>query len=150
VGDAMLHLYHYKKKLKKSHTSLQNCCRVVPVVTEFTKENEMNRFDAITQAATEINRNWSNREILRFHMFNPNGLCKVKSAMDERVSNAVDAGLAMSGALIAYGTFNDFSVKLFRSMFDMKRVNGRKLRVAIEMMKDDLRRTENFLNGINA
>lgn len=62
----------------------------------------------IINEASEYNPDWSCRDRLAFHAFNAKGLCAQKRLLDERVSNAVAKGLLKSGAILAYGSLDDF------------------------------------------
>lgn len=62
----------------------------------------------IINEASEYNPDWSCRDRLAFHAFNANGLCAQKRLLDERVSNAVAKGLLKSGAILAYGSLDDY------------------------------------------
>ena len=54
---------------------------------------------------------WGAVTLAKFHYFNDNGIVAAKSALDDRVRAAVDAGKVPHGWHFAYGSFNDYHVK---------------------------------------
>lgn len=107
-----------------------------------------NRLTYITKTATKIECTWSNKEVAQFHYFNPNGLIAQKRAMDDRISAAVDAGQCKTGAIIAYGIFNDYSANRMIKFAMQKRVNRIHLSTCIDMMTRDLATAEAFLASL--
>lgn len=105
----------------------------------------MSKWESITNTATETSAKWTNSEVAKFHYFNPNGLYAAKKAVDERISEAVDAGKCASGAIIAYGIFNDYTTKQLIEYAMMKRVKWIPLSVTLSMLERDIRRAEEFL-----
>lgn len=107
-------------------------------------------WNEISETAVEVGRDWTNRDAAAFHYFNPNGLAARKRALDDQISNAVDAGRARSGAIVAYGSFADFSMRDLRDLAAKQRVAGRNLSVVLSMLSRDIDRAEAFLASLDA
>ena len=99
-------------------------------------------FEFISKIATEVGRNWSNAQVAQFHYFNPNGLYAQKKASDEAISNAVDAGQMRSGALIAYGSFNDFHSNEIARLALLKFVNNIRLQNTLRALARDIEKAK--------
>jgi len=100
-------------------------------------------WEYITTTATRTYRSWSPKQIAQFHYFNPNGLYAAKKASDDRISEAVSAGKCKSGALLAYGSFNDFSINKLR-----EHINGctlRQIHVTLSGIEADIASANQFL-----
>ena len=102
-------------------------------------------FESIMQTATEPNRSWSNAELAKFHYFNPNGLYAAKKASDAKIDELVDAGLAKSGAIIAYGGLNYFYTKLLSDLGTAKRVGRIDLSVTLRGIERDIAKAAEFI-----
>lgn len=113
-----------------------------------TMKDFVKHYENVTRTATKIGKGWTCTDILNFHYFNPNGLCAVKSALDNRLSAAVAEGKANSGALVAYGSFNDYPRQNLSKSLQKKRVNRRRLFVDLKMLQEDIQTLEEFLNEI--
>lgn len=99
------------------------------------------RYDFITKEATMDDTNsMNNRELLRFHYFNPNGLLAQKRSNDKKISALVNEGKVPSGWILAWGSMNDYSENRLYDMMDKKRVNSIKLHVALDMLKDNIKK----------
>ena len=85
--------------------------------------NSISNYDRVTKTAT-TDKGMCNRDVVRFHYFNPNGAVQKKYAMDNVLAQYVDANIIPSGWHIAYGTFNDFHVKSLQNLLDKKRVRN--------------------------
>lgn len=108
------------------------------------------RFDYVTREATAPGKRWSNRDIIRFHAFNPHGLVAQKDALDAEVRAAVDAGRCKSGAILAHGTFDSFTRDRLMELVGMRRVGGTKARVAVRMLAERNESARAFLAGLPA
>lgn len=102
----------------------------------------MDKFEAI-KSATEVNNKWTNREVIWFHYFNPNGLYAAKKSINDKISALVDAGVCKPGAIIAYGGLYTFHTDRLSDLVTKKRVKTsdmqsvlRGLRFAIEMAEE--------------
>ena len=105
----------------------------------------MSTFSYIIDEATAASNSWSNVQIVKFHYFNPNGLYAKWRAMTKTISDFVDAGVIPSGWLLAYGSFSDYSANHLAELNDYKRINGTKLSVVLESLRDDIERGYNKL-----
>jgi len=108
----------------------------------------MPTFDFVTKTATKPSRSWSIRDIVRFHYFNPNGLCAKKLDTDRRVRLAVDKGLAKSGAIVAYGTFNSYNADEVARMVSRPPVQRAYLFGVLAGLEHDIRAAEKFLSEL--
>ena len=108
----------------------------------------LQRYTMITETATETGNDWSNIEIAKFHAFNPNGLVARKRIVDTKISDAVVNGTAISGAIIAFGSLNDFSTNAIFEIATQKRLVGYKLYAACAMLEKDIAAAEQFLETI--
>lgn len=87
----------------------------------------------------------NNNETAKFHYYNPNGLYKKKAELGKRVTKLVQDNKAKSGCLLVHGGISNFLFDHISDMARSKRVNPHKLNAWIEMMKDEIRKTEHFL-----
>ena len=108
----------------------------------------MQRFYEVNRDATETSAKWTNTEVAQFHYFNPNGLYAQKKVLDDRVSEAVDAGKCKSGCLFVHGSLNNFSVDWLCKYASSKRVGWITLSTTLDMMRRDIRATEEFLANL--
>lgn len=104
-----------------------------------------NRFEYITKVATAPAANWTNREVVAFHYFNPNGLWAEKRVTDAAIDEAVAAGRCKSGAIIAHGGLNYFYTDHLMKLFDKKRVNSVDLRVTLMGLRRNIEDARRFL-----
>ena len=102
-------------------------------------------FEHIMQTATEPSRSWSNSELAKFHYFNPNGLYAAKKASDVRIDELVEAGLAKSGAIIAYGGLSYFNTNLLSNLATSKRVGRIDLLVTLQGIERDIKAATDFI-----
>jgi hypothetical protein len=102
-------------------------------------------FEYVSQTATEPNPSWSNSNVAKFHYFNPNGLYAAKKASDAKVDELVEAGLAKSGAIIAYGGLNSFNTNLLSNLATAKRVSHSDLFVTLRGIKRDIAVAAEFI-----
>ena len=107
--------------------------------------SKLSSFEFISQTATKPSRSWSNTELAQFHYFNPNGLYAAKKASDVKIDELVDAGLAKSGAIIAYGGLNYFHTNLLSKLAMAKRVGRINLLVTLESIKRDIATAAEFI-----
>jgi hypothetical protein len=106
---------------------------------------KLTTFESIMQTATEPSRSWSNAELAKFHYFNPNGLYAAKKASDAKIDELVEAGLAKSGAIIAYGGLNYFYTNLLSDLAMSKRVGRIDLAVTLQGIKRDIATAAEFI-----
>lgn len=109
-----------------------------------------NRFEYISKTAAAPTASWSNREVVAFHYFNPNGLWAEKKAVDALIDAAVEAGLCKSGSIIAYGGLNYFYTDQLMKLFDKKRVGNIDLRVTLMGLRRDIENARRFLTTLES
>ena len=102
-------------------------------------------FEYIASQATETKNNWSNLNKLRFHYFNPNGLCEKKRQLDEKISNAVNLDKVPSGVLFVHGSLNDFCITNICSLMRKNRITNRHTAVALEMVQNAINKATSYL-----
>lgn len=107
-----------------------------------------NKFKAITETATKVASNWSNRDIARFHYFNPNGLISTKRVTDQKINALVESGRAKSGSIIAHGSLNYFYYDVLAKMIDKKSVSRVDLIVALNGLRRDIEQAEQFIQSV--
>lgn len=105
-------------------------------------------FNEIAVDAKVANPRWNNKDVAMFHYFNPNGVLAKKRATDKLIDDAVDAGKARTGAIIAYGSMNHFAEDELYKLVNMKRVDRIKLKVTLEMLKRDIEAASKFLETV--
>jgi hypothetical protein len=114
----------------------------------YTMKDIVKHYEHVTRTAIKVSKGWTCTDILNFHYFNPNGLCAVKKALQDRLNIAVSEGKANTGSLLAYGSLNDYVNENLRKLLQKKRVNRRHLFVDLEMLQEEIETLENFLNEI--
>ena len=104
----------------------------------------MDKFEAI-KSATEVNNKWTNREVIWFHYFNPNGLYAAKKSINDKISALVDAGVCKPGAIIAYGTLNTFHTNWLSNLVTKKRVKTSDMRGVLSGLRFAIEMAEEFI-----
>lgn len=110
----------------------------------------MNRFTFIVEQATNQSQARNYRELMQFHYFNKNGLVARKRANDEKITELVNAGVVPSGWHVAYGIFDDYSENLVMKLAEKRRVRRIKALVAIDMLKSQIERVNDKIQGVAA
>ena len=105
-------------------------------------------YEYITQTATKVSRSWTNKQKVRFHYFNPNGLYAQKKALDDVIWSLVESGKAKSGAAIAYGSANSYRADQIRNLFNKSRVTDIEYQVLLSGYQFDIEQAENFINEV--
>lgn len=108
----------------------------------------MTKFELITKHATTESANWTNSELANFHYFNPHGLCEKKSATDSKIRELVNSGKCNAGALISYGSLNDYYVNKLRELRSKKRINRIQLWGTLSGINNDIENAQSFINSI--
>jgi len=107
------------------------------------------RYTFIVEKATNESECRTNVERAKFHYFNANGLYEKKKANDRLIRIAVEEGRCNSGALIAYGSSDDFYVqkllKLAMNTFRVKRVD---LLETLSGLQSQILKGDEFLKSI--
>jgi hypothetical protein len=112
--------------------------------------NRIDRYTQVTETATTVGANWSNRDTAQFHYFNPNGLAARKRELDRAISDAVADRRASSGALIAYGSFNDGAMVALYEFIADKNDSTRDLQTILADLRDAIRAAEQLINNNEA
>lgn len=108
------------------------------------------KHNAIFYAQT-TGRNWTNKDIAKFHYFNQcHGLYAKKTAVDLEIDKLVEEGLCKSGAIIAYGGLNYFYTDILRKLAFQKRVDGIELRVCLDGLRRDIEKAKSFIADIRS
>jgi len=107
--------------------------------------NHVDRYNKITKTATTVANSWTNREIVMFHYFNPNGLTAAKTATDKKIDALVDLGLAKSGAILTRGSLNSYYTNRLGKMFDKKAVKSIELQVVLKGLRGDIENANEFI-----
>lgn len=80
----------------------------------------------------------NNRDTIKHHYFDANGLNAKRRSMDSTINQYVDAGIIPSGWVIAYGTLNGFCGDNLYKLVGKRRVNTIKMRVALSMLEESI------------
>jgi len=85
----------------------------------------------------------NNRQVAQFHYFNPNGLESRRIKNNDRIHELVKEGVVKSGMSLAYGwAGSTYYSDCLRDLALKKRVNGRNLRVILELLQDQIETQE--------
>lgn len=103
------------------------------------------RYKYITEHAEHAEQSWTNAELARFHAYNPNGIYAVKKARDAEVSRLVNERGLPAGALVAYGSLNDYNSERLRKMATQTRVNKSRLHSVILGLLVDIEKAEEYI-----
>jgi hypothetical protein len=105
----------------------------------------VSRFEYIADAAKAPAKSWSNIEKVAFHYFNPNGLYAAKKVRDAEIRRMVnDYGLP-SGALLAYGSLNDYYTEALMDLYRKKHVSRLRLMTVLEGLRYDIKMADKWI-----
>ena len=107
-------------------------------------------YNKVTQTATACLDSWSNRDKVRFHAHNPNGIMARRTASDDRIRAMVDSGFAKSGALIAHGSLNDYHVRKLYDCAMKSRVSSFDINYYVERIEHEIATADAFIDSIAA
>lgn len=110
----------------------------------------MDRFDLVTETATKCLDSWSNKDKVRFHYFNPNGVMAKRRVSDDRVRNMVDSGFAKSGALLAYGSLNSYHTEKLATLLQKQRVTNFEAEYYVRQIEREILQAEAFIDSVSA
>jgi hypothetical protein len=102
-------------------------------------------WEFVTEEAATVEEVRTLKNKVYFTYFNPNGAYAVKKAADDRISAAVDAGLAKGGAIWAYGSFNDYHYTSMNRLAGVKRPRRFEVNYMIEGLLEDAAKADEFL-----
>ena len=97
----------------------------------------------IMEKAAKPAARWSNREIVVFHIQNPNGLLARERKANDRIVALVDAGACKGGANYAFGWFSGFHRNALHEL--PHRPDSVELKVTLEMLEEKIRKAEAFI-----
>ena len=104
-------------------------------------------YQFVTERATETQPSWTNKDCIRFHYFNPNGVYAQKKATDKLIDALVDEGKAKGGAIIAYGSLNYHNTEHLAAMLRYKRVKPSELYAVISGIQWDIEKAKKLLQA---
>ena len=105
-------------------------------------------FDFVTEEATEVDQVRTFKDKVLFSYFNTNGLWAKKQVANERIEKAVAEGRCKSGAILAYGSLNNFSYRQTKKLIAKKRVSGIEWNGFSEMLVDEINKANDFADSI--
>lgn len=106
------------------------------------------KYEYITQTAKQVSRSWTNKDAIRFHYFNPNGLYAKKQSLNNAIWALVEEGKAKAGAVLAYGAGNTFYDDQLRDLFNKSRVTDIEYSVLLSGYKFAIELAENFIKEV--
>ena len=93
----------------------------------------------------------NNKLVAQFHYFNPNGLESRRIENNDRISALVEKGIVKSGYILAYGWLaSTYYTDCLRDLAMKRRVNGRNLRVILELLQDQIETQEQKIEEATA
>jgi hypothetical protein len=105
----------------------------------------MAKFHHIAKTATAPAASWSNVQVLQFHYFNPNGLYWTKIATDARIDKLVEQDKARTGAILAYGSLNNFYMYEIVRLNRLPSIKTIELNVVLDGLRGDIAKAERFI-----
>jgi hypothetical protein len=97
----------------------------------------------VTEEATSAKGLANNRQVAQFHYFNPNGLESRRIRNNKRISELMKEGVVKPGMSFAYGwCSSDYYTVCLSELALKTRVNGRRLRVILELLQDQVETQE--------
>jgi|14BtaG_2_1085337.scaffolds.fasta_scaffold08151_3 hypothetical protein len=97
----------------------------------------------VTQEATSDKGLANNKQVAQFHYFNPNGLESRRIKNNDRIHELMKEGVVKTGMSLAYGwAGSSYYSDCLRDLAMKTRVNGRNLRVIIELLQDQIETQE--------
>jgi hypothetical protein len=106
------------------------------------------KYEYLTMTATKVSRSWTNKEKVTFHYFNPNGLYAQKKALDDVIWALVEEGKAKTGAIIAYGSGNNFYPDMMLALYKKPRVSDVDYYLLTSGYKFDIEGAEKFIKEV--
>lgn len=101
-----------------------------------------------TAHATKINQSWSNAQKARFHYFSEFGAVAQKQKFDQEITALVEAGKCKSGAIMAYGSLNNFHTDFLRTLALSKRVKPFDLNYHVVGIYKDIEKAREFIQKV--
>ncbi len=108
-----------------------------------TRRSRYSTYMYVTQEATSDKGLANNKQVAQFHYFNPNGLESRRRKNNDRISELLKEGVVKAGMSFAYGwNGSTYYSDCLRDLVLKTRVNGRKLRVILELLQDQVETQE--------
>lgn len=101
-----------------------------------------------TAHATKINQSWSNAQKARFHYFSEFGAVAQKDKFDREITALVEAGKCKSGAIMAYGSLNNYHIHELMKLALSKRVKPFDLNYHVVGIYKDIEKAREFIQGV--
>lgn len=102
-----------------------------------------------TKHETKCLDSWTNAQKARFHYFSEFGLLAQKDKFDREITELVESGKCKSGAILAYGSLNNFHTSDLRKLALAKRVKPFDLNYALKGIARDIEQARAFIQKIN-
>ena len=106
------------------------------------------KYEYLTQTATQVSRSWTNKQKIKFHYFNPNGLYAKKAALNAVIWSLVEEGKCKTGAVIAYGSGNTFNQDQLLALYKKQRVTDVEYSVFLSGYRFDIEQAEKFIKEV--
>jgi len=108
------------------------------------RKREHMSWDFITKEAT-TDAKMNRRNKITFHCFNPNGIYAALKVVQNRVSETVDKTGVPNGALLVYGSFNDYPRKRLFDALEKKSASSYDIHSAIRYVKDEIEKVNEWI-----
>ena len=105
-------------------------------------------FDFVTEEATEVDQVRTFKDKVLFTYFNESGLWAKKEAANKRIEKAFTEGRCKSGAILAYGSLNNFSYRQTKKLIAKKRVSGIEWNGFSEMLVREINKANDFADSV--
>ena len=117
---------------------------IIPITTkENDKMGHYNDYMYVTLEAKSDKGLANNKQAAQFHYFNPYGLENRRIYNNNVISELIEKGIVKSGFSLAYGwRSSTYYSDCLRELALKKRVNGRNLRVILELLQDQIETQE--------
>ena len=106
------------------------------------------RFKLVTETAQKCLPSWSNKDKVRFHLWNPNGIMAERLESDERIRAVVDSGLAKSGALLAYGSLCNYHTSKLLDLALKGRVSHHEAHYYVKQIEREIASADAFIASL--
>ncbi|MFV1982980.1 MAG: hypothetical protein ACC657_05505 [Thiohalomonadales bacterium] len=110
----------------------------------------MNKYDKYLYAVNDAksDNNLSIKNTIAFHYFNENGIYNKKKEINELIFKAVEQGKCKSGAILAYGSADNFATELLQKMFTRKQNSRAQISSMLSMFDYSISSAKEFLNKL--
>ena len=108
---------------------------------KMNKSNPVKRIEHILETETEIRNDFTAKEVVCFHYFNPNGLYAKAKELENQIMEMVKAKTVQPGWLIAYDF--RFNYKEMLNLFQLKKPRWTNVNIWIQMFEDEIEKVNN-------